>query len=173
MQSQIDRMTAKLSQKSRAQGATPSPSAPVENGTRPASAKQRAGNDKRFKQIQSQLDAQQKQLRSRQADHRRARSDLEGSRGSTRDELNRSIAKTKDELVALKEPGERSHFEFDLSKGKQFQRTGPISVSLRKVDAKFTHFDLTLLVEDKPHTKKNVNIYEPIWIPDADESQPV
>ena len=101
------------------------------------------------------------------------RVDLEGNLNSTRDELNGSIAKTHEELVALAKRGERSYFEFDLTKSKQFQRVGPLTLSLRKADTKHKSYDLEMVVDDNKLTKKKVNLYEPIWIHTENDSQPV
>jgi len=119
------------------------------------------------------LTEQQKQLKETQDEVAKNRSDLEGNINSTRDDLNGSIAKTHEELVALAKRGERSYFEFDLSKSKQFQRVGPLSVSLRKTDTKHKSYDLAMVVDDNELQKKKVNLYEPIWIHTENESQPV
>jgi len=129
--------------------------------------------DKKYEQLQSQLTEQQKQLKETQDEVAKNRSDLEGNINSTRDDLNGSIAKTHEELVALAKRGERSYFEFDLSKSKQFQRVGPLSVSLRKTDTKHKSYDLAMVVDDNELQKKKVNLYEPIWIHTENESQPV
>jgi cell division protein FtsB len=137
-------------------------------------AKRRApAVDKKYEQLQSQLTEQQKQLKETQDEVAKNRSDLEGNINSTRDDLNGSIAKTHEELVALAKRGERSYFEFDLSKSKQFQRVGPLSVSLRKTDTKHKSYDLAMVVDDNELQKKKVNLYEPIWIHTENESQPV
>src|SRR5579859_34331 len=136
-------------------------------------AKRRAPVDKKYLQLQAQLAEQQKQLKETQDEVARNRSDLEGSINSTRDDLNGSIAKTHDELVALEKRGERSYFEFDLSKSKQFQRVGPLTLSLRKVDTKHKHYNLAMIVDDNELQKKNVNLYEPVWIHTENDSQPV
>ena len=128
------------------------------------------------KQIQSQMTEQQKQMTEQQklmAEQQReiqetkdsvahTRADLEGNLQSTRDDLNGSIARTHDELVALEKKGERTFYEFNLAKSKQFQREGPMSVSLRKSDAKHKHCDLMLVVNDSEVSKKHVNLYEPV-----------
>jgi len=101
------------------------------------------------------------------------REDLEGSIHSTRDELNGAIAKTHDELVALEKKGERTYFEFDLNKSKQFQRVGPVTLSLRKADTKRKNYDLAMIVDDNELNKKKVNLYEPVWIHTEHDSQPV
>ena len=147
---------------------TPKPAAPKH-----APAKRRTtATDKRYAQLKSQLDDQQKQLKDTQDQVARNRADLEGSISSTRDELNGSIAKTHEELVALEKRGERSYFEFDLVKSKQYQRIGPMSLSLRKLDAKHKNYDLAMLVDDNELNKKKVNLYEPVWI-HAEAGQPV
>jgi len=129
--------------------------------------------DKKYEQLQSQLAEQQKQLKETQDEVAKNRSDLEGTINSTRDDLNGSIAKTHEELVALEKRGERSYFEFDLSKSKQFQRVGPLTLSLRKADTKHKSYDVAMIVDDNELQKKKVNLYEPIWIHTETDSQPV
>jgi uncharacterized coiled-coil protein SlyX len=137
-------------------------------------AKRRApAVDKKYEQLQAQLAQQQKELKDTQDEVAKNRSDLEGTINSTRDDLNGSIAKTHDELVALEKRGERSYFEFDLSKSKQFQRVGPLTLSLRKADTKHKNYDVAMIVDDNELQKKKVNLYEPIWIHTETDSQPV
>lgn len=149
----------------------PTPAKPS-HAKRPA-AKRHATVDKRYTQLQNQLNEQQKELKETQDAVAKNRADLEGSISSTRDELNGSIARTHDELVALEKKGERSYFEFDLSKSKQFQRCGPLTLSLRKADTKHKNYDLAMIVDDNELTKKKVNLYEPIWIHMESGEQPV
>jgi len=139
---------------------------------RPA-AKRHAPVDKRYAQLKSQLDEQQKELKDTQDAVAKNRADLEGSISSTRDELNGSIAKTHEELVALEKRGERSYFEFDLSKSKEFERVGPLTLSLRKADTKHKNYDVAMIVDDNELSKKKVNLYEPIWIHTENGAQPV
>jgi hypothetical protein len=141
--------------------------------TKHPASKRRAPVDKRYAQLQAQLAEQQKQLNDTQQLVEKNRSDLEGNINSTRDELNGSIAKTHEELVALEKRGERNYYEFDLSKSKQFQRVGPLSLSLRKADAKHNRYDLAMIVDDNQLTKKQVNLYEPISIHTENGSQAV
>jgi len=129
--------------------------------------------DKKYVQLQAQLAEQQKELKDTQDEVAKNRSDLEGTINSTRDDLNGSIAKTHEELVALEKRGERSYFEFDLSKSKQFQRVGPLTLSLRKADTKHKSYDVAMIVDDNELQKKKVNLYEPIWIHTETDSQPV
>ncbi len=183
MQGQLDSLTAKLNEMNAAQAAaqaTANAQAQNQNqaGKKSAlaahpAAKRSAVADKRYKQLQAQLQEQQKQLRDTQDLVAKNRADLEGNLNSTRDELNGSIAKTHEELVALAKRGERSYFEFDLTKSKQFQRVGPLTLSLRKADTKHKSYDLEMIVDDNQLTKKKVNLYEPIWIHAENEAQPV
>lgn len=136
-------------------------------------AKPHAPADKRYKQLQAQLADQQKQLKDTQEQVEKYRSDMEGNIHSTRDELSGSIAKTHEELLALEKRGERIYYEFDLSKSKQFERVGPLSVSLRKADTKHKRYDLAMIVDDNELTKKQVNLYEPVSIHMGNESQSI
>lgn len=140
---------------------------------RPRMTARRATDDPRYKHLQEELSDQRKELASTREEVEKARTGLLGSLNSTRDELNGSIARTHDELVALEKRGERNYIEFELDKSKDFQRVGSISLSLRKVDFKKKHYDLAMMVDDFELQKKNVNLFEPVWITLADRPQPV
>jgi hypothetical protein len=146
---------------------------PKHQKPKPRMTARRATEDPRWKQVQEQLSDQQKELASTREAVEKTRNDLQGNLNSTRDELNGSIARTHDELVALEKRGERNYFEFQLDKSKDFQRVGPISLSLRKVDFKRKHYDLAMMVDDFQLQKKSVNLFEPVWITLSDRPQPV
>lgn len=182
LQNQLNTTTQKLSDMTAAQAAAEAKTEAAQQAAQAAKAAhavatrrtvRRPAVDPRWQQMQSRLDSQQKQLDATNDAINKARSDLESNIGSTRDELNGSIAKNHEELVALEQKGERSYYEFDVSKSKDFQRTGPISVSLRKTDTKHKHYDLYLMVDDNQLQKKNVDLYEPIWLNNSDDPQPL
>ncbi|HKN76990.1 MAG TPA: hypothetical protein VJW94_17565 [Candidatus Acidoferrum sp.] len=153
---------------------TSAPAAVKSAPSKPHAAKRRAPVvDKKYVQLQAQLAEQEKKLQETQDEVAKNRSDLEGTINSTRDDLNGSIAKTHEELVVLEKRGERSYFEFDLSKEKHFQRVGPLTLSLRKTDTKHKSYDVAMIVDDNELQKKKVNLYEPIWIHTENDSQPV
>jgi len=141
------------------QAATPPKQSPQR---RVASKHHRSPGDSRFKRIQTQLDAQGKAIES-------TRQEL----ASTRADLGGSIARTHDELVALQKKGERNYYEFDLDKSKQFQRTGPVGISLRKANTKHMYADLELRVDDADLSKKHVNLFEPVFFYLGDEHRAV
>jgi hypothetical protein len=170
MRSQVDAMTAKLAEMS----SSNAPGVEGQSGPAPTRAGKRgAASDRRLKQIQAQLTEHKKQLEATQQEVEKNRSELEGQLGSTRDELNGSIARTHDELVVLEKRGERNYYEFALGKSKEFQRVGPISLELRRADAKHQSYDLMLLVDDFRLNKRKVNLYEPVWIHRSDYPQPL
>ena len=180
MQGQVSTLTAKLNdiqtQQAAAAAAEQAKAAAAKtktNGAKATTAKRTSAESKRLKELQTRLDDQQKQLQATQDEVAKNRADLEGSLSSTKDELNGSIAKTHEELVALAKRGERSYFEFDLTKSKQFQRVGPLTLALRRTDTKHKNYNLEMFVDDNKLTKKNVNLYEPIWIHTENEGQPV
>lgn len=183
MQGQMSAMTAKLNEMAAAQAAAQAAAkTQVQNTNQPekksavaahATPRRNVVADKRYKQLQAQLQEQQKQLKETQDLVSRNRADLEGNLNSTRDELNGSIARTHEELVTLEKRGERSYFEFDLTKSKEFERVGPLTLSLRKADTKHKNYDLKMIVDDNQLTKTKVNLYEPIWIHAENQSQPV
>jgi hypothetical protein len=140
--------------------------------------------DVRLHNLQSQIFRQQKELaRAReeitqshenlQGELNTTRQDLQGRLNSTRDELGGSIAKNHDELIVLQKRGERNYYEFDLTKSKELRRVGPVALALRKSDAKRKSYNVGMLVEESQLEKKNVNLYEPVWINLTDRPQPV
>ena len=172
LQRQLNHMADKMN------NAAAAPQATADGGgqstsKRTAKTARTAVVDKRYQQLETRLTEQQRQLKETQELVSKNRSELEWSLNSTRDELNGSIARTHEELVALAKRGERSYFEFDLTKSKEFQRFGPLPLSLRKTDTKHNSFDMALIVDDNQLMKKKVNLYEPIWIHTENESQPV
>lgn len=173
LRGQVESLTAKLNEMAAAQAAAAPANVPSGKGARSATPKGRVAQNSQLKKLQTQLAEQQKELKDTEDAVAKTRSDLEGSLSSTRTELTGSIARTHEELVALQKRGERNYFEFDLGKTKSFQREGPISLSLRNADPKHRHYSLALLVDDNLLMKKNVNLYEPIWIHREDDPQPV
>jgi hypothetical protein len=181
MQGQVNTLTAKLNEMMAAQEATAAAAArtktsaanPKTPGAKVTAGKKSTAEGKRLKELQARIDEQQKQLQDTQDQVAKNRADLEGNLNSAKDELNGSIAKTHEELVALARRGERSYFEFELTKSKQFQRVGPLTLALRKADTKHKSYNLEMIVDDNKLTKKNVNLYEPIWIHTENEGQPV
>lgn len=178
MQGQLNSITGKLSEMSAAQTAAELPAnvraaRSGQPGATRIAARPAASEADRLRQMQVRIEQQQRQLKETQTEVANTRSELEGNLSSTRDALNGSIAKTHEELVALEKRGERNYFEFELTKAKTFRRSGPVMLSLRKADAKHQTLDLAMLVNDNELTKKRVNLYEPVWIYETNDSQPV
>src|SRR5260370_903176 len=179
MQGQLNTVTTKLNEMTATQQAAEAAAAQKKalaaNGTgvKGVGGKRTRAESKRMKEIQARIDEQQKKLKDTQDQVAKNRADLEGTLNSTRDELSGSIAKTHEELVVLQKRGERNYFEFDLTKSKQFQRFGPLTLSLRRADTKHMNYDVAMVVDDNQLSKKRVNLYEPIWIHTENESQPV
>ena len=179
MQGQLNTLTTKLNEMTAAQQAAEAAAAQKKasaanaTGAKAVAGKRTTAESKRLKELQARIDEQQKQLKDTQDQVAKNRADLEGTLNSTRDELSGSIAKTHEELVVLQKRGERNYFEFDLTKSKQFQRFGPLTLSLRRTDAKHMNYDVSMVVDDNQLSKKRVNLYEPIWIHTENESQPV
>lgn len=132
-----------------------------------------AKSDPRLDRLQGQLTETQKQLASTRDDLAKAQESLDGKINSTRDDLNGSIAKTHEDVAALQRRGEQNIYEFRLTKSKQMQRVGPLSLALRSTSTKHKTYDFSMLVDDNTLSKKHVNLYEPVWITVSDRPQPV
>jgi uncharacterized coiled-coil protein SlyX len=151
----------------------PAPKASLKSDRRHAATRAKSAENPRWKQVESQLADQQKQISAAQQDLAKTRDELDSRLSSTRDELNGTIARNHDELVALEKKGDREYYEFDLTKSKEFKHIGPVSLSLRKADTKRQFCDLRVLVDDVELTQKHVNLYEPVTLYPADYTQPL
>ncbi len=154
-------LTAKLDSLSAPPAAPPAPLKAEPAHRRKAVVRHNA-NDARFNRLQKQLDAQGRAIESTRQELSSARTELQGG-----------IARNHEELVALEKKGERNYFEFDLDKSKQFQRTGPVAISLRKANTKHMYADLELRVEDAQVTQKHVNLFQPVMFYATEQGRPV
>jgi hypothetical protein len=177
MQRQVAALSQKVADLSAPRPAVATP--PPREGTRPVrrtgtavatSRTRRRVDDPRFKEMSATLAEQQKLLAGTREELDHAKDELNGRLASTRDELSTSIAKNHDELVELEKRGERTYYEFKLDKSKDFDRVGPIRVALRKADVKHKSFNVAMTVDDNQLQKKNVNLYEPVWVNVGGES---
>ncbi|MDQ6664337.1 MAG: hypothetical protein M3Z23_08075 [Acidobacteriota bacterium] len=82
------------------------------------------------------------------------------------------VATNGKELAALKRLGERNYTEFHITKSKQPQRVGDISIQLKKADPKRNRFTLDVLADDKKTEKKDRTVNEPVQFYVAKARQP-
>jgi len=109
--------------------------------------------------------------------------------GSTNTELQKTISELKKvtgdlgvtsgyvatngkEIAALKRLGERNIIEINLSKAKQPQRVGDISLLLKKADPKRNRYTIEVVADDKTTEKKDRTINEPVQFYVAKAKQP-
>jgi DNA anti-recombination protein RmuC len=71
------------------------------------------------------------------------------------------IARNHDELEILKHKGDRTYYEFTLSKNKR-KPVGTVSLELKKTDAKRSRFTLDVYADDMRYEKKDRNLNEPL-----------
>ncbi len=82
------------------------------------------------------------------------------------------IATNSKELAALRAMGDRNYFEFNLTRSKNMQRVGEISMRVTKVDTKKNKYTLELIADDKKVEKKDKNVNEPLQFYVAKARQP-
>ena len=172
LESRMQDLTLKMNQQA-AEKERPAPQrARRVAAARPVAARKPA-EDPRWKHVESRLDANEQKIATAREEVEKTRQELEGQLGSAKDELGGSIARTHGELVLLQKRGERDYSEFTLSKSKEFRKVGPMSLSLRKADTKHRRYDLQLVFDDARLEKKNVNLFEPVYLTVNDRPQPV
>jgi hypothetical protein len=162
---QMDALTAKVNElalSNETKAAAPSAPSVAMAISHPHATHHANAEDLRFKKLQSQVDAQGKQIEDARNNLGNEIEDTRNNLTNTTTELTGSIARTHDELVVLEKKGERSYSEFDLQKSKQFQRKGSVSISLRKADPKRQYADLQLMVDDRNLSQKHVNLYQAV-----------
>jgi DNA anti-recombination protein RmuC len=71
------------------------------------------------------------------------------------------IARNHDELELLKHKGDRTYYEFTLTKGAK-KPVGTVSLTLTKADPKKNLYNLTVTSDDKPVAKNNKGLNEPL-----------
>lgn len=157
-------LAAKIDSLSAAPAAQPAPVKAPAAAYRPhpRPAARYNANDVRIRHLQTQVDAQGRAIDSTRQELVPTRQNLEGG-----------IARTHEELVVLQKKGERSYFEFDLDKTKQFQRTGPVAISLRKANTKHMYADLEIRVEDAEVSQKHLNLFQPVMFYTGEQGRPV
>jgi len=82
------------------------------------------------------------------------------------------IATNSTELSALRALGDRNYFEFVISRNKQAQRVGDITLLLKKADAKRNRFTVEVMADDKRVEKKDKTTNEPVQFYVAKARQP-
>jgi chromosome segregation ATPase len=98
------------------------------------------------------------------AELKSVRGDLSGT--------NSLVATNGKELAALRRLGERNYTEFKLTKTKEPQRVGDISMILKKTDPKKNKFTVEVHADDKTTEKKDRTINEPVQFYVAKAAQP-
>jgi len=126
-------------------------------------------DDPRWKQFQEQLAAQGKMI----DDHGKIIDATRQDLATARTELSGDIAKNHGEIVLLQKKGERNYYEFDVDKTKQFSRTGPVSLRLKKANTKNQYADLEMMVDDVKLSQKHVNLMQPVMFYATDNGAPV
>jgi len=110
------------------------------------------------------LDVVQGGFRMRPAELKRVTGDLGVTSGY--------VATNGKEIAALKRLGERNIIEINLSKAKQPQRVGDISLLLKKADPKRNRYTIEVVADDKTTEKKDRTINEPVQFYVAKAKQP-
>ncbi len=87
-------------------------------------------------------------------------SQLQSVRGDL-SSTNSVIARNHDELVLLEHKGDRTFYEFTLTRGQK-KPVGTISMELKKADTKKNIFTLEITSDDKLVTKRDKGINEPL-----------
>lgn len=170
---QLDTLASKVNAMSEAQAQRQQAAEAAAQRTRvthTAAARRPNGvTDKRWKEIQAKLDAQRQAIDANGKAIEDTRSDLAGAKT----ELSGSIARTHGELVVLQRKGERSYFEFDVDKSKQFRATGPVGIKLRKANTKHQFADMDLMVDDVALNQKHVNLLQPVIFYAGENGKPI
>lgn len=142
----------------------------------------REEHQKATEQLNAQLQEQQSQLTEVSGNVANVQSEVAQTQGTLSETRTRLegvvgdlgvqsglVARNHEELEELRRKGERDYFEFDLTRSKQYNRVGAISVRVNNVNVKRNRYTVTLLVNDKVIEKKEKTLLEPVqfYLPDS------
>ena len=82
------------------------------------------------------------------------------------------VATNGKELLALKQLGERSYFEFNIVKSKQAMKISDVMILLKGADLKRNRYTIEIVADDKRVEKKDKSINEPVQFYMAKYRQP-
>ena len=69
--------------------------------------------------------------------------------------------------------GARTYYSFSLEPSSQFQRVGPIQISLRSVDVQRNYVSLSIMSGPVKVEVQRLRLSQPLWIGDAHRQQPL
>ena len=111
--------------------------------------------------VKSDLSSTRTDLSSTKSELDKTNTFLKSVRGDL-DGTNSKVATNGSEIAALRALGERNITEFRLTKTKDRQRVGDISLLLKKVDVKKNKFTVEVMADDKVTEKRDKSINEPL-----------
>lgn len=82
------------------------------------------------------------------------------------------VATNSKELLALKQLGERTYFEFNIVKSKQPMKISDIMIQLKSADVKRNRYTIAIVADDKMVEKKDKSVNEPLQFYMAKYRQP-
>jgi chromosome segregation ATPase len=108
--------------------------------------------------VRTDLDATRNDLKATRSDLSLTRDEM----ASNNRDLGTMIARNSTELSELRRKGERDYVEFDIAKGKSFNRVGDVLVQLKKTDVKRQKYEVVINADDSAIQKKDRTANEPV-----------
>jgi hypothetical protein len=78
--------------------------------------------------------------------------------GAISGDYDTSVARNHNEVVGLENRGTRHYIEFNLTRSKRFQRLGPLSVGVWRIDSKHRLYDVSFLADGHRIDRKHVSL---------------
>jgi hypothetical protein len=75
--------------------------------------------------------------------------------------------------VQIQSIGARTYYSFSLEPSSQFQRVGPIQISLRSLDVQRSYVSLSIMSGPVKVEVQRLRLSHPLWIGDAQRQQPL
>jgi chromosome segregation ATPase len=108
--------------------------------------------------VRTDLDATRNDLKLTRSDLTAAREEMV----TNKRDLGTLIARNSTELSELRRKGERDYVEFDITKGKTYNRVGDVLVQLKKTDVKRQKYEVVINADDSAIQKKDRTANEPV-----------
>jgi F0F1-type ATP synthase membrane subunit b/b' len=127
--------------------------------------------DSKISEVGTQVTAVKGDVASTRSDLEKTVADLKRATGEI-DGHSVLIATNGKELAALQALGERNYVQFTITKSKQSQKVGDVSIRLERADPKKNRYTIELTADDKTTEKKDRGVNEPLQFMTSKAKQP-
>ena len=75
--------------------------------------------------------------------------------------------------IQIHNAGVRTYYTFSLTISRQFERIGPIEVSLRSIDTRQNSVSVAIVSDALRMEERHLQLNKPVWLPSGRRQQPL